>query len=141
MRAAEYLKQIQKFECIIKNKLEEKERWMAMATNVSAHIGGERVQSSGSQQKMADAVIESVDIEKQIAAEVSRLIQKRNDIMQTIEQLDIMEYEFIYKVYVENLSLKEVAGYFCRSYGWATDFHRKTLRKVQIIIDAKKEAI
>lgn len=137
MRAAEYLRQIQKFDCIIRKKLEKKEQWMAAATSISSNQSGERVQSSGTKDKMADAVINAVDIEKQIAEDIKRLVKKRDEVLNTLEHLDVVEYELLYKVYVEGVPLKECAGYFCKSYSWVTHIHRKALKNVQKILDGR----
>ena len=66
MKAKDYLQQVQKIDVIIKNKIIEKEQWMSMATSTTASSDGERVQSSGSQQKMADAVVRYVELEADI---------------------------------------------------------------------------
>ena len=42
-----YLEQVWKQECIIKNKLIEKQQWMDIALGITASMEGEVVQSSG----------------------------------------------------------------------------------------------
>ena len=63
MKAKEYLLQVKKLDQMIQNKKVEKEMWMSMALSTTAPSDGERVQSSGSQQKMVDAVIRSVGLD------------------------------------------------------------------------------
>lgn len=73
MKAKEFLRQIQKADRMIENKLIEKEQWKSVALGTTAHIqtakiggvvqGLDRVQQSGSQNKMADAVERYIDIE------------------------------------------------------------------------------
>lgn len=151
MKAQDFLKQLKKIDYIISNKMEEAKQWEAIATNTTAKMGGERVQSSGSKQKMADAVCEKVDILSEITGEINRLLAKRKEIIEVLEQLDADEYDLMYKVYVgkmvlqkngtfrtEYMSLKEVADVYCNSYAWATNIHGTALKNVQKILDAEK---
>ena len=59
MEAKEFLSQVKKLDLMIKNKLIEKQQWMDIALGITSNMSGERVQSSGSQSKMADAVARS----------------------------------------------------------------------------------
>ena len=63
MKAKDFLKQLKKLDAMITNKLIEREQWKSIATGSTGVSDGERVQSSGSQQKMADAVARYIDIE------------------------------------------------------------------------------
>lgn len=151
MKAQDFLKQLKKIDCIISNKTAEFEQWQSVATSITAPMGGERVQSSGSKQRMADAVCEKVDILTEIRTEINRLLAKRKDIIAVLEQLDADEYDLMYKVYVgkmvlqkdgtfrtEYMTLKEVADVYCNSYGWATNIHGTALKNVQKILDKEK---
>lgn len=129
----------------------ELEQWQCVATSITAPMGGERVQSSGSKQRMADAVCKKVDILTEIREEINRLIEKRKDIISVLEQLEADEYDLMYKVYVGKMelrkdgttftrymTLKEVADLYCNSYGWATNIHGTALKNVQKILDKEK---
>lgn len=137
MKAKDYLLQIEKLDVLIKNKLIEKQQWKDIALGITPQMNGERVQSSGNQQKMACAVERMVDIEKEIDEYVDRLIDTRKEILSVIEQLDKDEYDFLHLVYVQHFTLGEVANLKSYSYSWATTFHGKVLKKVQKILDAK----
>lgn len=152
MRAEYYLSQVQKFDRIIKNKFEEQEQWLAMATNITARMGGERVQASGSQQKMEDAVIESVSLGEQITRSINTMMAKRNEIIETIELLDLQSYEVLYKMYVgkvivkkdgrletEYLSPKEIAAEWHKSDGQIRYLHRQALAELQEILDKREK--
>ena len=56
VNAKKYLSNVSKLDKMIANKMIEKEQWEAVAEGSTAHSEGERVQSSGNPQKMADAV-------------------------------------------------------------------------------------
>lgn len=138
MDAKNFLQQLKKLDCMITNKIAEKAHWKAIATGTTASIGGERVQSSGSQQKMADAVGRYVDIEREIDEQIDKLIDTKQDIISVIEQLNTTEYDLLHKVYVQYMSLFEVADKYGNTYSWATTVHGRALKNVQMILDQKK---
>ncbi len=150
MRAKQYLQQIEKIDKIIQNKIIEKEQWFAIATNTTSQIGGERVQSSVSQQKMADATERYYELSREIDQYIDSLIRKKKEVISTIEKLKPIEYDVLHKVYIgiiipdENprtvryLSLEEVAEMYKKSYPWATSVHGRALKHVQDILDERK---
>ena len=150
MKAKEFLEQIVMLNKMIQNKIAEKEQWLAIATSATASsktvmIGGrphamERVQSSGAQDKMADAVAKVVDIEAEIDEAINVLVDAKNDVIGVIEQLNVDEYDFLHKVYVQGFTLRRTAVMNNRSYSWATTLHKKALDNVQIILDERERA-
>ena len=139
MDAKQFLRQLKKLDKMIENKLAEKARWKAIATGTTAQMGGEKVQSSGSQQKMADAVCRYVDIEKEIDEQIDILIDTRQDVISVIEKLKTTEYDLLHKIYVQYMSLQDVADIYENSYSWATTVHGNALKNVQAILDQRKE--
>lgn len=139
MNAFEFLNELKKIDAMIKNKEIEIEQWKSVATSSTVQSEGERVQSSGSKQKMADAVIELVDIASEVEAEKCRLIQKKREIIRVIEQLPATQYDLIHKIYVQFFTLAQVADMELKSYSWAKNVHRKGLSNVQKILDEGKE--
>lgn len=135
MKAKEYLEQYAKLDAVIINKTIEAEQWEALATSITAQMDGERVQSSGNQQKMADAINRSVDIK----AEVEALIRKKQEITETIEQLPIEEYKLLHKVYIQQKGMKAAQVEDNRSYSWVTTVHGKALSKLQDILDKREK--
>lgn len=136
MKAKDFLKQVRKYEMLIRNKKAEKAQWQAIATGTTARMDGERVQTSGSQQKMADAIDRYVDMEAEIDRVIDYLIDARNDVIRVIEQLPADEYDVLHKIYVQAFNLYEVAFMNEKSYSWATTIHGRALQKVQKILDA-----
>ncbi len=139
MRAKEYMQQLKKLNQMIENKLYEKEQWQEMATGRSSPGFSERVQSTGSKQRMADAIEKYVDIEAEIDRYIDRLVDAKMDVIQTIEQLDVIEYDILHKVYVQFLSLYEVADMYDKTYSWATTIHGRALKHVQEILDSREQ--
>lgn len=137
VEAKEFLKQPERLDLRIKNKLIEKQQWKDIALGITANMDGERVQSSSnSKSKMADAVIKLVDMEAEIDSLVDELIDTKKKVIQTIEMLDsATEYNVLHMRYIQYLSLQEIADHYNRDYGWATTTHGRALKSVQNILD------
>lgn len=141
MKANEYLQQINKLDKMIQNKLIEIEQWKAIAGGVTGQAEGERVQSSGTQQKMADAVCKYVMIEEEINADIDRLVYIKQDVIKTIEMLPTVEYDVLHKIYIQGMEFDEVAGMQNKSRSWVKKNHGKGLAHVQAIIDERGDGI
>lgn len=140
MRAKDYLKRIEKLDAVIQNKRIEKEQWEDIARSVTGQMGGERVQSSGSQQKMADAMDNAVDIGSEIDSLLLKLAAEKQEIISTIEQLNATEYDLLHKVYVQHIDLYGVAEVYDKSYSWVTTVHGKALKSLQKILNQRDGA-
>ena len=164
MKAKEFVKQIQKLDKMIENKLIEKEQWKLIALSATAQSGksvningilhnAEKVQSSSKHQdKMAEAVVKYMNIESEIDEYIDELIDRKMDVISVIEQLEIDEYDLLHKMYVGRtfplcdgtiktiyMTLKEIAHEKEKSYKWATQIHGRALSDVQRILNERKE--
>lgn len=138
MKAQDYLKQLKMIDVRINNQIAEREHWFSIACNTTAQYGGERVQTSGSKQKMADAVMKFVDMGEEINKKIDDLCDKRSEIIATIEQLkSVTEYDLLFMVYVQYKTLQDVADKYDRSYSWATSAHGMALAHLQEILDER----
>lgn len=135
MDAKEYLKQPEKLDLLISNKLVEKEQWKSIALGITANMEGERVQSSGSQQKMADALNKAMDIEKEIAALIDRFVDTKKEVIQTIEKLPAEQYDICHKRYIQGIALKDIAELKNKDYTTITTTHGRALANVQAILE------
>lgn len=136
MTAKEYCEQLKKIDTIIKNKLIEKKQWLDLALNVTPSMDGERVQSSGNQQKMADAMDNLIDVERQINEYIDELCEKKQDVIKTIEQLPELEYDVLHQIYVQYKSLYEVADDRNITYSWVTSIHGRALKMLDDVLNA-----
>lgn len=140
MESKDFLKQVKTLDKRIKNKLIEKQQWHDLALTITANMGGEKVQSSGSQSKMADAVEVCVDMEGEILREVINLRNTKTKVIQTIERLDnATAYDVLHMRYIQHLSLQDVADHYKKDYSWATTVHGRALRYLQAILDKEKD--
>ena len=136
MDAKSFLQQVEMLDARIKNKLIEQKQWEDIALGITANIGNERVQSSGSQQKMADAVIKCVDMETEIDKLLDELIDTKKKVIETIESLySPTEYKILHLRYIQGISLTEIADTLNREYTWVTTTHGRALKNVQKILD------
>lgn len=129
-----FLEQPERLDIIIKNKLIEKQQWRDIALGITASMEGERVQSSGSQQKMADAIGRCVDMEAEIDGLIDKLIDTKKEVVQTIERLDSpTEYNVLHMRYIQYKSLQEIADHYGMDYSWATTTHGRALKSLEEI--------
>lgn len=135
--AKEFLKQVEKLDCMITNKLAERDQWKSIALGTSVQLS-EKVQTSGSQQKMADAINKYIDIESEINECVDNLIAKKKEVISVIEQLPVDLYDILHKIYVQYYTFYDVADKKDISYSNVTTLHGKALKLVQKILDARK---
>lgn len=143
MKAIEFLRQVDKLDRLIANKLIEKERWKALAMGTSVSTEGERVQSSGSKQRMQDAVCRYISIEEEINQYIDELVDKKQDVISTIEQLQTNEYDILHKVYIQHIKLHKVAENWegeAKSLTSVKKMHRKALSSLQRILDEREKS-
>ena len=130
MEAKEYLERVKKIDIIIKNKLKEHRRWVEVAEGLGVSSTSDKVKSSRNLHQIPNAIGSYIDIESEIA----ELQNERKAIIHTIEKLPPDEYEVLYKLYVEDLTIKEVAYQCGRSYDWVKVKKRYGLIMVQELI-------
>jgi len=137
-----FLGQVEKLEAIIKNKQIEKQQWRDIAMGITASMEGERVQSSGNQQKMADAVAKCVDVEAEIDSLIDKLIDTKKEVMQTIERLDSpTEYKLLHLRYIQFVKLKDIAQMWDEEYTNITTTHGRAVKNVQEILNNRSNSL
>ena len=138
MEAKTFLSQIQKIDVMIQNKLYEIQMLKHKAFDISASAEEVKVQKSGNHSKMECIVVSYIDMENEFAAKIKMLQEQKNKIIDVIEQLPVLEYDFLHKVYVSGMSIYEVAEKYDRTYSWATTIHARALKMVQKILDERE---
>ena len=134
-KAQEYLDQIEKLDAMIGNKMVEAKQWRDVALGITAQADGERVQSSGSQQKMADAINKAVDLQGEINAMIDRLIEVKKEIVATIEQLNAKEYDVLHKRYIQGMTFDEIGASRGMTKSWATTVHGRALQNLGRVLE------
>ena len=143
MTAEDFLLQIKKIDTVIDNKLIEVKQWKDRATSTTTILTPDKVQASGSQQKMADSVERWLDLEKEINAEIDRLIKVKKQVIAVLERLtDAEQYDVLHKLYVQHKdfpSIQAVADSVGRSYSWAFARRSTGLLNIEKILIQLKE--
>ena len=138
MTAKEFLQQIEQKETLVKNKLAERRRWeralLENASNISVNMSGERVQTSGNKQRMADSINRDLDRIRAIDKRIAELYAEMDSIIAVIEQLPAVESDILHKVYVQHLSLKEVAAIRNEAYSTVAHKHHRALAMVRALM-------
>lgn len=130
-----YLKRIEEIDTLIERTKEDKQRWLDIATSITAPMGGERVQTSSNGQKMEDAIINSMDYDEKIV----ELNKERVEIIKTIELLPFKEYNLLYLRYVKRMNYDDISRTYDKSYSWCTSVHGRALQSLKKILDSRKE--
>lgn len=143
--AKEYLQRIENIDILIRNKSIEKAQhyalMMDMATSTTANMSGERVQTSGSKQKMADTVDNKLTYIQNIDRQISELEAEKAEIISTIELLPMDEYDILHKCYVQHISLKQVAAERDESYSSTTTTHGVALTNLAALLSKRNATI
>ena len=138
MDAKAYLKQIEKLDILINNKIIEKRQWRDVALSITGNTEGERVQTSGAKSKMASAIEKCVDLEAQIDSLIDKFIDTKMEVIAVIEQVESpIEYNLLHLRYIQYLDLQGIADHYGKEYGWATTTHGRAIKSVQDILDKK----
>ena len=136
-KAQKFLERVWMIDAVIENKLIEQRQWKELAMNITANMDGEKVKSSStSTSKMADAVIECVAMEDEIAEDVDRLVEEKRKVVRTLEQLDSpTEYRILHMRYIQYIPLADIADRMDKEYTWVTTTHGRALKSLQNILD------
>lgn len=138
MKAINYLKQIKSMDAKINADIEELASLEALATRTTSVLGGDRVQTSGSQQKMADCVTKIVAMKKQINKEIDSFIDFRNKAREIISECDSECITLISKRYFQFKTWEEIAVDMNFTYQWVSGgLHQKALAQVQKALDER----
>lgn len=130
-----FLNKVSKIDKLINNKLDEIQQLRSLAESMSISLG-ERVQSSGSKHRMADVVEKYVEMEREVDAEIDKLLLAKKEVIEVIEQLPLDEYDILYQVYVKGIDLKCCKS--DKSYAWIKSVHGRALVNVREILRRRK---
>lgn len=140
MLAKEFLQQVEKIDILLECKLIEKEQWRDIALAITANMDGERVQSSGTRSKMANAIGKCMDMGEEIDQAIDQLIRTKKEVVSVIEQVQNPTwYKVLHMKYIQHLTLNGIADRCNESYDWAKSNHSKAVKIVQKILDEQKQ--
>lgn len=139
--AQQFLAKVELIDAIIEGKLIEQRQWKELALGITANMGGEVVQSSGSKSKMADALNKCIDMEAEIDRAVDRLVDTKRTVTKVLEQLESPdEYRLLHQRYIQFVELKDIAVMRNKDYTTITTAHGRALKNVQAILDREYDS-
>ena len=136
-KAQIWLEEVFKMDAMIENKQAEIQYWTDIALGITSNTDGERVQSSGNQQKMASAIDRVVDLKREANEMIDKLIDRKQEIIKTIEKLKPIEYDVLHKRYIQGMQFDEIGAIRRKSKSWATTWHGIALKSLNQILDEK----
>lgn len=136
MDAKEYLLKIAYLDSKIDSNKERVKRFKESAENKTSNLTPNKVQTSTSKEKMADAVCNYTDLEGIIKADE----EKKQKIIDTIGQLSPHESTVLHKCYVDYKTLPEISAGMSRSYSWVSKKHSSGIKSIQKILDSREKA-
>ena len=151
MKARTYLERIKKLDANIDARIDEIATLDAIATKTTSVMGGERVQASTSQQKMADTVNKIVDLKKKMNDEIDRFIDLRKEAIHLIEKAcdadcqKLLRMRYIGKFnpvlcFVVFAKWEQIAVEMGFTYQWVSDgLHQRALAQLQKVLDERGE--
>lgn len=138
MSAKEYLQGIKKLDSLINSLIEEYETMRSLAFKVTASSDGERVQSSGNQDKMGNIVIKLMEQQEKINRTIDKYIDMKSNIHEVLSLLDNGDHiRLLYKRYFEYKSWEVIAYEMNYTYRWVTKMHGKALVELDKILDER----
>lgn len=142
MTAEEFLEQYGDITAKIKRKQRLKENLEAQMYNVTSHLTPDKVQSSGSLQKIAEAVEEALDLEE----EIKELYKLKNKVRKEIEYVldrisDIRLCEVLYEKYLLLTPEETIAAVIDRSEDRVSKLIKEGQEEVQRILDKEMPAV
>lgn len=156
MTAKEYLQQIRNLKNDIQNQESELYLLRCLATGTTASdatvkIKGkihcvERVQTSGTSDKVGNLGAKIVDKEREILKQKEKALKQIDECISVIKQVRELpcktaeaQYNILHKRYVAFKPLKKIASEECYSYDYIKELHGRALHNVEKIMPKAKE--
>ena len=139
MKAINCLKKIRIMDAKIEADIMEIAELEALATKTTSVMGGERVQASSSQQKMADCVVKIVTMKEQLAKEIEEYLGYKADVKGMItEACDADCCRLLCKRYFQDGTWEQIAVEMGFTYQWVSGgLHQKALSQLQKALDER----
>lgn len=147
MKAKEYLNKIKLMDARINSDMDHIATLEALATKITPNLGGERVQTSGNQQKMEDMVCKIHELREKVSKEIDEFIDYKEQARQLIHDycdeqcitllskryLGSYDYHRDITVY---MTWEQIAVDMNMSFKWVScGLHQKALAQIQVGLD------
>lgn len=132
MNVREQLERLNYLNEKLEDKQSRREKMVSAATNVTARLEGDRVQTSGDKDRIGTLAGMLVDLDKEIAVlleEYSSALQVVFDMMLGLEKKD--HYDVIFHRFIEHKSVEETADIMCRSVDHTKRLQRDAIAELE----------
>ncbi len=140
MRAEEFLSRAYRIDQQIQSKIAQLDRIRACASDPGLRYGDVKVQASGPDSRVENAVIRILEEERALNDEIDRLVDTKHEILEVISRVEDVDYRLL----LEKRSLlfqnwTEICADLNMSLRWAQTRHKEAVAAVQGILDGKEE--
>lgn len=127
-----YLKQLERLDRTIQNKLSEIYQLKTMASSVTVASDKQFVKSTGDKDRLGKTVARIVDLEKETDRLVDKLLAQRHHIISQIEGIENTDhYHILFGCYVSRKPLEQISKELSCSYRQVTREHGKALQEFE----------
>ena len=136
MSAKRYLSQARWLDQIIENKIEQKEQLESLAERVTVGFTGVRVSGgTGTVSPMEDAAVKLIMIKEEINAAITRAIDLKQEIQETINKVHDFRYKMILEMrYINSKDWAEIAASLQYDEKYAMRLHGRALKEIDKIL-------
>lgn len=139
MNAEDFLNGYAKIDAIIQSKEKKIKDLNDKATDTASHLNPDKVQISGSGQKMANSVDEVLDLIAEIEPLLIARKKLRREIESVIEQLPLLRYKILHRKYILFEEPKAIAREVDRCKDTVNKQLKIAIEEVQRILDVHAE--
>ena len=133
--AKAYLRKIELLDAHINNKLNDLSALRTMVTKITATISPVVVSSSGSQDKLGDAIAKIVDLQDEINRDVDKFVDAKREVAAVLEKLQDPDHvKVLNKRYIEYKPWEQIACEMCCTYRNICYIHGKALQEVGALL-------
>ena len=137
--AKAFLQQVELFDNHINNKLEELDRLKALTTKITTSLKQDVVSSSGSQDKLGDAIAKIVDLEAEINEAVDTFIERKKAVSSIIEKVNNPDQaNVLSKRYLLYERWEQIAMEMNFTYRHTTRIHGEALQTVRRLLSEER---
>lgn len=132
MKTETYLGLIKKLNMLIENKELEKQELFTLATKVTQENDG-MPHASGVSDKVGNLSVKLLMKEQEINHIIDTYVDLKNEIIGQIEKLPVDEYDVLYRRYILDDGLFEVAEHRNQSVAWIQKLTWRGMSKIKVI--------
>jgi hypothetical protein len=130
-----YLKQVELYNIKIDSKIEELDRLEELLLKITSTLKPDVVSSSGSQDKMGDAIAKVVDLKEEINQTIDEYVDKKREIESVIDKVeDADQLKVLKKRYILFEPWEQIAYEIGCTHRHATRIHGQALLSVSKIV-------